>query len=107
MLIFLWQVELMLEFMLLDKFCRFRTRRRDVSSSFLQQYLPERILEVPFATFLKVTDVVPVPRAFHPTFTTSSRAKVYLIDVSTAGTGFWSVEQNLVDKVSYLSALLG
>ncbi|KAG7366067.1 tRNA pseudouridine synthase A [Nitzschia inconspicua] len=88
----------------IGQICRFRTHHQNLTARDIQQYLSKKISEGPSASVLKVTDVVEVNRAFHPTFTTSSRAYVYLIDVQS--TGFWSLNDHLDEKVSYLNKLL-
>lgn len=78
--------------------------RSDLTACGIKQYLSETISAGPSGPFLRVTDVVEVTRAFHPTFTTSCRAYVYLIDIPVSG--FWSMKQNLAQKVYYLNSLL-
>lgn len=88
----------------IGQICRFRTHRQDVTAYNVQQHVSEKIAQGSSASFLKVTDVVEVPRAFHPTFGTSSRAYVYLIDVPA--TGFWSMKEGLDKKISFLNRML-
>ncbi|KAL3921034.1 MAG: hypothetical protein SGILL_002968 [Bacillariaceae sp.] len=88
----------------IGQICRFRTHCQDLCEEDIHQQVSKSILGGPSGPFLRVTDVVEVTRAFHPTFTTSCRAYVYLVDVQE--TGFWSFEQHVYQKVGYLDAIL-
>jgi tRNA pseudouridine(38-40) synthase len=88
----------------IGQICRFRTHRQDLTAEDIQQHVSDFILQGPSRHYLKVTNVVEVTRAFHPTFTTSCRAYVYMIDIQDAG--FWSFEQGVDKKVSYLNSIL-
>jgi tRNA pseudouridine(38-40) synthase len=89
----------------IGQICRFRTRRKDLTARQIQHHLAETISARALEKHLRVMDVTKVSRAFHPTFTTSCRAYVYLVDIKTID-GFWSLQEDLVDKVSFLDELL-
>lgn len=67
----------------IGQLCRFRTYCKDLSAEQIKEYLNDRVEGTPrISRSLRVTEITRVSKAFHPTFTTSSRAYAYLIDAS-------------------------
>ena len=69
----------------IGQLCRFRTQRKDLTPKSISDFLDTKIQNTPeISRSLRVTQVTPVTKAFHPTFTTSCRAYAYLIDIDSA-----------------------
>mmetsp|Transcript_27685 Transcript_27685/g.75466 ORF Transcript_27685/g.75466 Transcript_27685/m.75466 type:complete len:608 (+) Transcript_27685:217-2040(+) len=98
--------------------CRFRTHRKDLTVTAIHDYLADRIRTTPRVTdSLGITEIAKVSRSFHPTFSTCSRAYVYLIDVAAEResgsesernermTGFWNPNR-VEQQVALLDGML-
>lgn len=87
---------------------RFRTRRMDLTADVIQQHLSD--LPGHLQNSIRVQSVAQVSRSFHPTFTTSCRAYVYIVDtlsgITESDCGFWSEESKRAEKAAYLNAIL-
>ncbi len=69
----------------IGQLCRFRTHRKDLTPKSISDFLDTKIQNTTDVSHsLRVTQVTPVTKAFHPTFTTSCRAYAYLIDIDSA-----------------------
>ncbi len=96
----------------IGQLCRFRTHRRDLTSKQISKFLETKIQNTPtISRSLRVTQVTPVTKAFHPTFTTSCRAYAYLIDIDSGADeghdgGLFCNDQQATKQVAFLNDLL-
>lgn len=86
--------------------CRFRTHRKELTAAAIQGHLTNRAQTTPsIADSLRVIHVEPVSKSYHPTFSTSCRAYVYLIDVDDNATHRDNVLLT-IDRAEHQVALL-
>ena len=72
----------------IGQLCRFRTHRKDLTVQTISEFLDNKVWNTPeISRSLRVTEITPVTKAFHPTFTTSCRAYAYLIDIDSSSKG--------------------
>lgn len=71
----------------IGQLCRYRTYRKDLTAATISEYLFHKVKNTPhLSRSLRVTQITPVTKAFHPTFTTECRAYAYLIDIDACST---------------------
>lgn len=90
----------------IGQICRVRTFRQDITAGDIYQHLHSSL--IPMGLPVRVTDVQEVTRVFHPSFTSSCRAYVYLVDVVLESTLWKDHEKDaeLQDKAAFLNAML-
>lgn len=103
---------------------RFRSRRQGLTADNIQQHLSN--LPRHLQTSIRVTNVAQVSKSFHPTFATTCRAYVYVVDTTSSAPSsspgictdspanpdceFWSgvgpSNNRVMEKVAYLNTIL-
>ena len=97
----------------IGQLCRYRTYRKDLTTEQILEYLGKKVQSnANLSRSLRVTEITPVTKAFHPTFTTECRAYAYLIDIDGSSNGhsktIYSVLEGVraKEQVALLDAML-